>query len=174
MVGLDALHRRHRACAAATYPIRTASIEINAQGRRDAVSSVLDDADLDLHGRAGSRRPDNESIRERIMVIRPAIPGSPSTMSTVQRSRRQVDGSASTLERSTGDMAINAAHDIATRLGAEHPPTNSARDVEVDTHIEPLETGICRSAPDGPRLNRVEAIQGPQLGALRRPFGRDP
>jgi len=55
-----------------------------------------------------------------------------------------------------GDMALTAAHDIAHELEREHP-RRIREDVEVDTHIEPLETGIAARRDAAP--DRVKVIK---------------
>src|ERR1700686_443837 len=134
-----------------TYPIdRVEEIKRKAQA---AVAKVLDNADLTFTAVPVAR--DNESVRERIMVIARnsglAIPhvtvhdlGGKLTVSI----DLEVDG----------EMALTAAHDIAQEL-ERHIRDEFGEDVEVDTHIEPLEPELPLGADAAP--DRVEAIKTP-------------
>jgi cation diffusion facilitator family transporter len=117
-----------------TYPIdRIEDIKRNAQ---DAVNRVLDDADLTFT--AVPIAGDNESIRERIMVI--------ARNSGVAIHHVTVHDLGGRLTVSIdlevdGEMPLNAAHDIAHEL--EHNIRDEfGADVEVDTHIEPLQPDL--------------------------------
>ena len=114
-----------------TYPIdRIDAIKRAAQA---AVSGALGDADLTFTAIPVAR--DNESIRERIMVI-----ARNSGLAIHHVTVHDLGGKLTVgidLEVD-GDMALSAAHDIAHAL--EHQIRDEfGADVEVDTHIEPLE-----------------------------------
>ena len=132
-----------------TYPIdRIDSIKRKAQ---DAVTRALHDADLTFTAVPVARN--NESVRERIMVIA-RNSGLAIHHVTVHDLGEKLTVSID-LEVD-GDMPLNEAHDIAH--GLEHAIRDEfGADVEVDTHIEPLEPEL----PHGTDANadRVEAIQ---------------
>ena len=114
-----------------TYPIdRIDAIKRAAQA---AVSGALGDADLTFTAIPVAR--DNESIRERIMVI-----ARNSGLAIHHVTVHDLGGKLTVgidLEVD-GDMALSAAHDIAHAL--EHQIRDEfGADVEVDTHVEPLE-----------------------------------
>ena len=114
-----------------TWPIdRIDEIKRKAQ---DAVTNVLDDADLTFTAVPVARN--NESIRERIMVI-----ARNSGLAIHHVTVHDLGGklTVSIDLEVDGDMALVAAHDIAHNL--EHRIRDEfGADVEVDTHIEPLE-----------------------------------
>jgi cation diffusion facilitator family transporter len=114
-----------------TYPIdRVDEIKRRAQ---DAVTAALGDADLAFTAVPVAR--DNESVRERIMVI-----ARNSGLAVHHVTVHDFDGrlSVSLDLEVDGEMALTAAHDIAHEL--ERNISNQfGEDVEVDTHIEPLE-----------------------------------
>ncbi len=132
-----------------TWPIdRIDEIKRKAQ---DAVTKVLDDADLTFTAVPVARN--NESIRERIMVI-----ARNSGLAIHHVTVHDLGGklTVSIDLEVDGDMALVAAHDIAHNL--EHRIRDEfGADVEVDTHIEPLEPELPlgTDAPPG----RVEAIE---------------
>jgi cation diffusion facilitator family transporter len=114
-----------------TWPIdRVEAIKRRAQ---DAVARALGDADLTFTAVPVAR--DNESVRERIMVIarNSALAVHHVTVHDLHEKLivsidLEVDA----------EMALTGAHDIAQRL--EHDIRDEfGADVEVDTHIEPLE-----------------------------------
>src|SRR5206468_3571466 len=114
-----------------TYPIdRIDEIKRKAQ---DAVSRVLDDADLTFTAAPVAR--DNESVRERIMVI-----ARNSGLAIHHVTVHDLGGklTVSIDLEVDGDMALTAAHDIAQEL-ERNIRDEFGEDVEVDTHIEPLE-----------------------------------
>jgi cation diffusion facilitator family transporter len=132
-----------------TYPIdRVEEIKRKAQ---DAVTRALDDADLTFTAVPVARN--NESIRERIMVI--------ARNSGVAIHHVTVHDLGDKLTVSLdievdADMALNDAHNIAHEL--EHNIREAfGEDVEVDTHIEPLEPELPLGSDAAPE--RVEAIQ---------------
>ncbi len=132
-----------------TYPIdRIDEIKRKAQ---DAVSRVLDDADLTFTAAPVAR--DNESIRERIMVI-----ARNSGLAIHHVTVHDLGGklTVSIDLEVDGDMALNAAHDIAHEL-EWNIRDEFGEDVEVDTHIEPLEPELPLGADAAP--DRVEAIK---------------
>jgi cation diffusion facilitator family transporter len=132
-----------------TYPIdRIDAIKQKAQA---AVSAALDDADLTFTAIPVAR--DNESVRERIMVI-----ARNSGLAIHHVTVHDLGGklTVSIDLEVDGEMPLNRAHDIAQRL--EHAIRDEfGADVEVDTHIEPLEPEL----PHGEDADsaRVEAIQ---------------
>ncbi|MDE2331711.1 MAG: cation diffusion facilitator family transporter, partial [Bradyrhizobium sp.] len=95
---------------------------------------------------------DNESVRERIMVI------ARNSGLAVHHVTVHDLGSKLTVSidlEVDGAMALNAAHDIAHQF--EHSIRDEFGDVEVDTHIEPLEPELPLGADASPV--RVEAIK---------------
>lgn len=132
-----------------TYPIdRIDSIKRKAQ---DAVTRALHDADLTFTAVPVARN--NESVRERIMVIA-RNSGLAIHHVTVHDLGEKLTVSID-LEVD-GDMPLNEAHDIAH--GLEHAIRDEfGADVEVDTHIEPLEPELPHGTDAS--ADRVEAIQ---------------
>jgi cation diffusion facilitator family transporter len=132
-----------------TYPIdRIDEIKRKAQ---DAVAKALGDADLTFTAVPVAR--DNESIRERIMVI--------ARNSGVAVHHVTVHDLGGKLTVSIdlevdGEMPLTAAHDIAHEL-ERNIRDEFGEDVEVDTHIEPLEPELPLGADAPPK--RVEAIK---------------
>jgi divalent metal cation (Fe/Co/Zn/Cd) transporter len=132
-----------------TYPIdRVEEIKRKAQA---AVAKALDDADLTFTAVPVAR--DNESVRERIMVI--------ARNSGVAVHHVTVHDLGGKLTVSIdlevdGDMALNAAHDIAHEL-ERNIRDEFGEDVEVDTHIEPLAPELPLGADATPE--RVETIK---------------
>lgn len=132
-----------------TYPIdRVEQIKRMAQG---AVSTALGDADLTFTAVPVAR--DNESVRERIMVI-----ARNSGLAIHHVTVHDLGGklTVSIDLEVDGDMPLTAAHDIAHGL-ERNIRDEFGEDVEVDTHIEPLEPELpfgTDAAPD-----RVETIK---------------
>jgi cation diffusion facilitator family transporter len=132
-----------------TFPIdRVEEIKRKAQ---DAVTRALGDADLTFTAVPVAR--DNESVRERIMVI--------ARNAGVAVHHVTVHDLGGKLTVSTdlevdGDMALNEAHDIAHEL-ERNIRDEFGEDVEVDTHIEPLEPELPLGADAAP--DRVETIK---------------
>jgi len=126
-----------------TYPIdRVDEIKRRAQ---DAVTAALGDADLTFTAVPVAR--DNESVRERIMVI-----ARNSGLAVHHVTVHDFDGrlSVSLDLEVDGEMALTAAHDIAHEL-ERNIRDQFGDDVEVDTHIEPLEPELplgTDAAPD--------------------------
>lgn len=132
-----------------TYPIdRIDDIKRKAQ---DAVSGALHDADLTFTAVPVARN--NESVRERVMVIA-RNSGLAIHHVTVHDLGEKLTVSID-LEVD-GDMPLDQAHDIAHRLEAAIREEFGA-DAEVDTHIEPLEPEL----PQGTDAasSRTEAVQ---------------
>ena len=132
-----------------TYPIdRVEEIKRIAQ---QAVSKALGDADLTFNAVPVAR--DNESVRERIMVI-----ARNSGLAVHHVTVHDLGGklTVSIDLEVDGEMALTAAHDIAHEL-ERNIRDEFGEDVEVDTHIEPLEPELpvgTDAAPD-----RVEVIK---------------
>lgn len=132
-----------------TYPIdRVEEIKRTAQ---QAVSKALGDADLTFTAVPVAR--DNESVRERIMVI-----ARNSGLAVHHVTVHDLGGklTVSIDLEVDGEMALTAAHDIAHEL-ERNIRDEFGEDVEVDTHIEPLEPELpvgTDAAPD-----RVEIIK---------------
>jgi len=132
-----------------TYPIdRVEEIKRKAQA---AVSKVLDDADLTFTAVPVARN--NESIRERIMVI-----ARNSGLAIHHVTVHDLGGklTVSIDLEVDADMALNQAHDIAQEL-ERNIRDEFGEDVEVDTHIEPLEPELPLGADAAP--DRVDAIK---------------
>src|SRR5580692_1795782 len=137
-----------------TYPIdRVEEIKRKAQA---AVSDALGDADLTFT--AIPVALDDESVRERIMVI-----ARNSGLAVHHVTVHDLGGKliVSIDLEVDGEMALNAAHDIAHNL-ERNIREEFGEDVEVDTHIEPLEPELpvgTDAAPD-----RVETIRAALSG----------
>src|SRR3982075_1745327 len=130
-----------------TYPIdRVDEIKRRAQ---EAVARALGDADLTFTAVPVAR--DNESVRERIMVI-----ARNSGLAVHHVTVHDLGGklTVSIDLEVDGDMALNEAPDIAQEL-ERSIQEEFGEDVEVDTHIEPLEPELPRGAE--PASARVEA-----------------
>ncbi len=132
-----------------TYPIdRVEEIKRMAQ---QAVSKALGDADLTFTAVPVAR--DNESVRERIMVI-----ARNSGLAVHHVTVHDLGGklTVSIDLEVDGDMPLTAAHDIAH--GLERSIRDEfGEDVEVDTHIEPLEPELPLGTDAAPE--RVETIK---------------
>ncbi len=132
-----------------TYPIdRVEEIKQKAQ---EAVAKALGDADLTFTAVPVARN--NESVRERIMVI-----ARNSGLAVHHVTVHDLGGklTVSIDLEVDGEMALNAAHDIAHEL-ERNIREEFGEDVEVDTHIEPLEPELPHGADAAPE--RVEAIK---------------
>jgi cation diffusion facilitator family transporter len=132
-----------------TYPIdRVEAIKKNAQA---AVSEALGDADLTFTAVPVAR--DNESVRERIMVI-----ARNSGLAVHHVTVHDLGGklTVSIDLEVDGDMELNAAHGIAHDL-ERSIREDFGEDVEVDTHIEPLEPELPHGTDAAPE--RVETIK---------------
>jgi cation diffusion facilitator family transporter len=132
-----------------TFPIdRVDEIKRKAQA---AVATVLDDADLTFTAVPVARN--NESVRERIMVI-----ARNSGLAVHHVTVHDLGGklTVSIDLEVDGDMALHEAHDIAHGL-ERNIRDEFGEDVEVDTHIEPLEPELPLGTDAAP--DRVEAIK---------------
>jgi cation diffusion facilitator family transporter len=132
-----------------TYPIdRVEQIKRTAQ---EAVSKALGDADLTFTAVPVAR--DNESVRERIMVI-----ARNSGLAIHHVTVHDLGGklTVSIDLEVDGEMALTAAHDIAHEL-ERSIREDFGEDVEVDTHIEPLEPELPFGTDAAPA--RVEAVK---------------
>ncbi len=132
-----------------TFPIdRVEEIKRRAQA---AVASALDDTDLTFTAVPVAR--DNESVRERIMVI-----ARNSGLAVHHVTVHDLGGklTVSIDLEVDGEMALHDAHDIAQEL-ERNILEEFGEDVEVDTHIEPLEPEL----PFGTdaAVERVEALK---------------
>jgi cation diffusion facilitator family transporter len=132
-----------------TFPIdRVDEIKQRAQ---HAVAKALGDADLTFTAVPVAR--DNESIRERIMVI-----ARNSGLAIHHVTVHDLGGklTVSIDLEVDGEMALNAAHAIAHEL-ERNIREEFGEDVEVDTHIEPLEPELPHGTDAAPE--RVETIK---------------
>ena len=132
-----------------TTPIdRVEAIKKTAQ---DAVRKVLGDADLTFTAVPVAR--DNESVRERIMVI-----ARNSGLAVHHVTVHDLGGrlTVSIDLEVDGDMELLAAHDIAHGL-ERSIREDFGEDVEVDTHIEPLEPELPHGTDAEPA--RIETIK---------------
>jgi len=132
-----------------TYPIdRVEEIKRKAQMN---VARALDDADLTFTAVPVAR--DNESVRERIMVI-----ARNSGLAVHHVTVHDLGGrlTVSIDLEVDGNMALTAAHGIAHEL-ERNIREEFGEDVEVDTHIEPLEPELPFGADAAP--DRVETIK---------------
>src|SRR5882757_1820876 len=132
-----------------TYPIdRVDEIKRRAQ---EAVARALGDADLTFTAVPVAR--DNESVRERIMVI-----ARNSGLAVHHVTVHDLGGklTVSIDLEVDGDMELTAAHDIAHGL-ERNIREEFGEDVEVDTHIEPLEPELPVGTDAAP--GRVETIK---------------
>jgi divalent metal cation (Fe/Co/Zn/Cd) transporter len=132
-----------------TFPIdRVDEIKRKAQA---AVAKALDDADLTFTAVPVAR--DNESVRERIMVI-----ARNSGLAIHHVTVHDLGGrlTVSIDLEVDGEMALIAAHDIAQDL-ERNIRDEFGEDAEVDTHIEPLEPELPLGTDAAP--DRVETIK---------------
>jgi cation diffusion facilitator family transporter len=132
-----------------TYPIdRVEEIKRKTQA---AVSEALGDADLTFA--AIPVALDDESVRERIMVI-----ARNSGLAVHHVTVHDLGGKliVSIDLEVDGEMALTSAHDIAQSL-EQSIENDFGADVEVDTHIEPLEPELPHGTDAAPE--RVETIR---------------
>jgi cation diffusion facilitator family transporter len=132
-----------------TYPIdRVEQIKRMAQ---QAVTRALGDSDLTFTAVPVARN--NESVRERIMVI-----ARNSGLAIHHVTVHDLGGrlTVSIDLEVDGDMPLTAAHDIAHGL-ERNIRDEFGEDVEVDTHIEPLEPELPLGTDAAP--DRVETIK---------------
>src|SRR6202789_2562903 len=138
-----------------TYPIdRIDEIKRKAQA---AVTGALDDADLTFTAVPVAR--DNESVRERIMVI-----ARNSGLAVHHVTVHDLGGklTVSIDLEVDGEMTLIAAHDIAHAL-ERNIRDEFGEDVEVDTHIEPLE-------PELPQGTDAASVRGETIRAALSQF----
>jgi cation diffusion facilitator family transporter len=132
-----------------TYPIdRVEEIKRKAQ---QAVTKAFGDADLTFTAVPVAR--DNESVRERIMVIARNSGLAIHHVTVHNLGSKLIVGIDLEVD---GDMELNSAHDIAHDLELAIRE-DFGEDVEVDTHIEPLEPELpwgTDAAPD--RVNTIK------------------
>jgi len=132
-----------------TYPIdRVDEIKQKAQ---TAVSSALGDADLTFT--AVPVALDNESVRERIMVIARNSGLAVHHVTVHDLSGRLIVSIDLEVD---GELALTRAHEIAQGLESSIREEFGA-DVEVDTHIEPLEPELPFGVDAPP--DRIETIR---------------
>jgi cation diffusion facilitator family transporter len=137
-----------------TFPIdRVEEIKRQAQA---AVARALGDADLTFTAVPVARN--NESIRERIMVI-----ARNSGLAIHHVTVHDLGGklTVSIDLEVDGEMALISAHDIAHEFERQIRE-EFGEDVEVDTHIEPLEPELPAGTDAAPE--RVEAIKAALTG----------
>src|SRR6266699_41794 len=132
-----------------TYPIdRIDEIKRKAQ---DAVSRVLDDAALTVTAAPVAR--DNESVRERIMVIARNSGLAIHHVTVHDLGEKLIVGIDLEVD---GDMELAAAHEVTREL-ERNIRDEFGEDVEVDTHIEPLEPELPHGTDAAPE--RIETIK---------------
>jgi cation diffusion facilitator family transporter len=132
-----------------TLPIdRIAGIKQQAQA---AIETVLPQADITFTATPVAR--DNESVRDRIMVIARNLGLAVHHVTVHDLGSKIAVGIDLEVD---GDMSLFAAHEITQKLEGTIR-TDFGSDVEVDTHIEPLEPEL----PQGTdaRIDRVASIQ---------------
>ena len=132
-----------------TYPIdRVEAIKKTAQA---AVTQALGDADLTFTAVPVIR--DNESVRERIMVIARNSGLAVHHVTVHDLGEKLIVGIDLEVD---GDMELAAAHEV-TRVLERNIREDFGEDVEVDTHIEPLEPELPHGTDAAPE--RVETIK---------------
>jgi cation diffusion facilitator family transporter len=132
-----------------TYPIdRVEAIKKTAQG---AVTEALGDADLTFTAVPVAR--DNESVRERIMVIARNSGLAVHHVTVHDLGEKLIVGIDLEVD---GDMELAAAHEV-TRVLERNIRDDFGEDVEVDTHVEPLEPELPHGTDAAPE--RVETIK---------------
>jgi cation diffusion facilitator family transporter len=132
-----------------TYPIdRVEAIKKTAQA---AVTEALGDADLTFTAVPVAR--DNESVRERIMVIARNSGLAVHHVTVHDLGEKLIVGIDLEVD---GGMELAAAHEV-TRVLERNIRKDFGEDVEVDTHIEPLEPELPHGTDAAPA--RVETIK---------------
>jgi cation diffusion facilitator family transporter len=132
-----------------TYPIdRVEAIKKTAQ---KAVTEALGDADLTFTAVPVAR--DNESVRERIMVIARNSGLAVHHVTVHDLGEKLIVGIDLEVD---ADMELAAAHEV-TRVLERDIREDFGEDVEVDTHIEPLEPELPHGTDASPE--RVETIK---------------
>jgi cation diffusion facilitator family transporter len=132
-----------------TYPIDR--VEAIKKAAQDAVSKVLGDADLTFTAVPVAR--DNESVRERIMVIARNSGLAIHHVTVHDIGEKLIVGIDLEVD---GDMELAAAHEV-TRVLERNIREDFGEDVEVDTHIEPLDPELPHGTDAAPE--RVETIK---------------
>jgi cation diffusion facilitator family transporter len=132
-----------------TYPIDR--VEAIKKAAQDAVSKVLGDADLTFTAVPVAR--DNESVRERIMVIARNSGLAVHHVTVHDLGEKLIVGIDLEVD---GYMELAAAHEV-TRVLERNIREDFGEDVEVDTHIEPLEPELPHGTDAAPE--RVEIIK---------------
>jgi cation diffusion facilitator family transporter len=132
-----------------TYPIDR--VEAIKKAAQDAVSKVLGDADLTFTAVPVAR--DNESVRERIMVIARNSGLAIHHVTVHDLGEKLIVGIDLEVD---GDMELAAAHEV-TRVLERNIREDFGEDVEVDTHIEPLDPELPHGTDAAPE--RVETIK---------------
>ena len=148
------LERRH---GSLSRPQHTSDrVEAIKKTAQDAVSKVLGDADLTFTAVPVAR--DNESVRERIMVIARNSGLAIHHVTVHDLGEKLIVGIDLEVD---GDMELAAAHEV-TRVLERNIREDFGEDVEVDTHIEPLEPEL----PHGTDASaeRVETIKAALSG----------
>jgi divalent metal cation (Fe/Co/Zn/Cd) transporter len=137
-----------------TYPIdRVEEIKRKAQA---SVSSALGEADLTFTAVPVARN--SESVRERVMVIARNSGLAVHHVTVHDLGDRLIVGLDLEVD---GEMALVAAHDIAHRL-ERSIREEFGEDVEVDTHIEPLEPELPHGTDAS--VERVAAVKAALSG----------
>ncbi|MEH2610001.1 cation-efflux pump [Bradyrhizobium sp. AZCC 1693] len=132
-----------------TYPIdRVEAIKKTAQA---AVTEALGDADLTFTAVPVARN--NESVRERIMVIARNSGLAIHHVTVHDLGEKLIVGIDLEVD---ADMELAAAHEV-TRVLERNIREDFGEDVEVDTHIEPLEPELPHGTDAAPE--RVETIK---------------
>src|SRR6266404_3051765 len=132
-----------------TYPIdRVEEIKRRAQ---EAVAKALGDADLTFTAVPVAR--DNESVRERVMVIARNAGLAVHHVTVHDLGEKLIVGIDLEVD---GYMELAAAHEV-TRVLERNIREDFGEDVEVDTHIEPLEPELPHGTDAAPE--RVETIK---------------
>jgi cation diffusion facilitator family transporter len=141
-----------------TYPIDR--IEIIKRNAQAAISAVIDDNDLTFT--AVPIADNNESIRERVMVI-----ARNSGLAIHHVTVHDVSGrlTVSIDLEVDAEMPLRKAHDIAHDLESSIRDEFGA-DLEVDTHIEPLEPDLPTGTDAAPE--RTEQIRTALIGFASR------
>src|SRR5580698_1771345 len=137
-----------------TFPID--GVDEIKRKAQDALTRALGDADLTFTAVPVAR--DNESVRERVMVI-----ARNSGLAVHHVTVHDLGGklTVSIDLEVDGEMALLAAHDIAHEL-ERNIREEFGEDVEVDTHIEPLEPELPLGTDAAP--DRVETIKAALSG----------
>ena len=126
-------------------------VEAIKQTAQEAVSKALGDADLTFTAVPVAR--DNETVRERIMVIARNSGLAVHHVTVHDLGEKLIVGIDLEVD---GNMELAAAHEV-TRVLERNIREDFGEDVEVDTHIEPLEPELPHGTDAAPE--RVETIK---------------